>query len=136
MTARRVVVCAALLGGLSAGCGVEPPRVSGTVTFGGRPVPAGRVYFDPVAATNPGGVQGYGDIKDGAYDTADHGPSPGGVVVRVNGLGEPSAAYPGGRPLFVEFTEPFDVPAGPATKDVNVPASAAAKLPSRPAPPP
>ena len=54
------------------GCGgaVEsgPPRfrLSGKVTFDGKPVPAGTIYFEP--ATGPAGSA---QIKDGQYDTAN-----------------------------------------------------------------
>jgi hypothetical protein len=117
----------------AAGCGADggPPaaRVSGTVTFKGQPVPAGRVYFDPDAAKNPAGQQGYADIKDGRYDTAAAGkpPSAGAVMVRVEGFGPPVGDAPG-KLLFSGYEVRAELPAGDTARDIEVPASAGDKV--------
>ncbi|HBO43342.1 MAG TPA: hypothetical protein DD670_05295, partial [Planctomycetaceae bacterium] len=58
----------------SAGCGKTDssvPRVDlrGTVTWGGRPVPAGFVIFSPDASKHNSGPQGMAAIVNGKYDT-------------------------------------------------------------------
>ena len=120
---------------LVTGCGVGggAAGVSGAVRFNGQPVPVGRVYFDPVPGANAGGVQGYADIINGRYDTSAGGraPSPGPVTVRVDGFGPPAGGRNGPR-LFVTYEVRDELPAGAATKDIEVPASAAAKLPKNP----
>jgi hypothetical protein len=136
---RRAVTAAlaALAAGCAAGGGGEDASVSGTVTFKGQPVPRGRVTFSPDPAKNPGGQQGYADIAGGRYDTAAGGrpPSAGAVVVRVEGL-TPLAADGTGAPLFQTYEVPAELPAGRSHKDIEVPASAGAKLPKNAGPPP
>jgi len=86
--------------GLLAGCGGGGPkrhRVSGTVTFGGQPIPYGEVVFTPDAAKKNSGPQGKAPIKDGKFDTSfsdGMGAGSGPTVARVNGL-----TGPGGRTL-------------------------------------
>jgi hypothetical protein len=138
MAARRAGRLALLAAALAAGCGGGADRnhVSGTVTHAGRPVASGRIYFAPDAARGNDGPQGYAPIENGRYDTAKGGEgTPGGpVVVRIDGYDPPTPDYPHGRPLFVEYKVPADLPRGGATHDFDVPASAAMKLPgSRPA---
>src|SRR5688572_23157705 len=107
MTARWVGATAVLLGGLfTLGCGGDGEgsryQVSGTVKFAGEPVKTGRIYFDPDVTANKDAQQGYADIKDGEYDTDDGGKgvSGGKYVARIEGFGDPTTAYPTGKPLF------------------------------------
>lgn len=53
---------------LSCGCGSKPDMVpaSGTVTVEGKPLPAGRILFEPVGAS--AAVSAVGDIQDGAFE--------------------------------------------------------------------
>lgn len=118
---------------LALGCGGDTDgavRVSGKVTFKGKPVPHGRVYFDADQSKNPGGQQGYADIVDGTYDTAKGGkpPSVGSVTVRVEGL-NPPAADGAHSLLFVPHEFKTELPSGRTEKDIDVPASAADRLP-------
>jgi hypothetical protein len=128
----------ALLGGvLLCGCSSQSKgfAVSGTVTFKGQPVPAGRVYFDPDPATNPHSPQGFADIVDGQYDTARSGRgTPGGAfTVRIEGFdGRATAAFPYGQLLFDDYQEKVELPAEDTRKDFNVPATAARKGPPQP----
>jgi hypothetical protein len=140
-------VVPALLCGLLFGCGgSKTVRVSGKVTFQGKPVPSGKIYFIPDGSKGATGPTGYADIKNGEYDTSSSGGSgatPGPVIVAIEGL-DPSA--PPDKPkkgeevseeatvkvLFPRYEITFDVPAESTTKDIEVPADAA-KGPKGPA---
>ncbi|HJZ57850.1 MAG TPA: hypothetical protein VKE74_23020 [Gemmataceae bacterium] len=95
----------ALVLALAAGCGGGEKLydVSGTVTFDGQPVPAGRVYFDPDPTAGGSGPQGSAAIKDGKFDTAVEGRGVrggGGYVIRVAAHdGKVSNENPWGQPL-------------------------------------
>ena len=59
-------------------------RVSGVVTHNGKPIPKGLIFFDPQAD----GPQGFANIVNGKYDTAEQGQGVrgGAYNVRVNGF--------------------------------------------------
>lgn len=124
---------------LLAGCSAEPARteVSGAVTFDGKPLRRGRIYFDPDPAKGNTGVQGYAEVADGRYDTAKGGKGgvSGPVIVRIDGQGDPGSGYPEGVPLFNSYEFRVELPAaGAAAHDFNVPASARLKGPLGPPP--
>ncbi|UUO06582.1 hypothetical protein M4951_24970 [Blastopirellula sp. J2-11] len=48
-------------------------RISGTVTYHGKPVPAGAIFFEPDASQGNSGAPSYAQIKDGKFDTAADG---------------------------------------------------------------
>ena len=139
----KALACRALLAGvlpvlcccLAVGCGGEKTyRVSGKVTFKGKPLPAGRIIFVPDGAKGNKGSEGYADIKDGAYDTA----APGGkgavggpMNVRIEGwdpakkIEKPDkSALSSIPPLFPPYETTADLPKGESTKDFDVPADA------------
>jgi len=127
--ARTCVIALTLALGLGAGgCGPSgPPRfqVSGTVTFGGQPVPAGVIYFDPDVTKGHDGPQGYAQIKDGHYDTRQEGKpvTPGPHVVRIQGFdGKSANELPLGQPLFPQAQQNRDMPAADSTQDFSIPA--------------
>ena len=66
---------------------------------------SGRIYFAPDPARGNDGPQGYAPIENGRYYTAKGGePAAGGpVVVRIDGYYPPTADYPHGKPLFIEY---------------------------------
>jgi len=113
-----------------AGCGDSGTRynVSGKATFDGKPIPVGRIYFDPDPKTNPKGLQGTAEIKDGQYDTAKSrkGPSGGAVTVRIEGADgvRVDDEHPNGKPLFPSYKTTAELPKETTTKDFDVPASA------------
>jgi hypothetical protein len=126
-----------LVGGclLLAGCGKENTSVydvSGTVTFNGRPVPSGRIYFNPDFTRNNDGPQGFADIKHGTFDTRQGGRKviSGPVIARVEGFdgpeGNPRAV---GNPLFLPYEIKLDLPKEASVQALEVPASAAVGLP-------
>lgn len=125
---RATVGAAGLLAAaLALGCsesGPERNRVSGSVTFEGKPIPYGEVLITPDGQKRNTGAQGIAPIRDGKYDTsASGGKGYGGgpAVVRVTGLtGE------GGK-FLCEYEFQVDLPRGDATKDLDVPAQGAPK---------
>jgi hypothetical protein len=120
---------------LAFGCGGEKVyRVSGKVTFQGKPVPAGKVYFIPDGSKGNTGPTGFADIKDGQYDTGATGGrnAPAGpVLIAVEGL-DPAAAPDKKdkseeatvKALFPRYQIAADLPAEKSTKDIDVPADA------------
>jgi hypothetical protein len=124
-----------------AGCGDSGgsrQRVSGQVTFDGRPVPAGQIMFEPDTSAGNKGPMGSAEITNGQYDTqaAGIGTVGGPHLVRITGLeGKPTdnAAV---RPLFNTYETKVDLGQGPATKDFDVPAAAAEGLKFSDEPPP
>lgn len=116
----------AAAGLLIAGCGGSKLyEVSGRVTYDGRPLPAGVIYFDPDVTRQNDGPQGYALIKDGAYSTAaqgGRGVAGGPHVVRIEGFdGRPGAELPLGKPLFTDYQERRDLPRARSAQDFNVP---------------
>jgi hypothetical protein len=115
-----ILVLAAL-----AGCG-EPKlyQVSGHVTYHGRPLPAGVIYFDPDVMRGSDAPQGYAIIQDGAYNTAGVGGKGvlgGAYVARIEGFdGRPGVELPLGLPLFNNFTQELDLPRADAQQDFTV----------------
>jgi|SRR5947208_9421548 len=104
-----------------AGCTNEEKlhRVSGTVTFHGKPIPKGLIFFDPKAA----GPQGFANIVDGKYDTAQQGKGVrgGAYDVRVNGFdGKVANEAPFGAALFPEYTDTKDLPSADSTYDLDI----------------
>ncbi len=98
--------------------------LSGQVSFAGRPVPAGRISFEPDTAAGNAGPGGYGEIKGGRYATYRGMGTVGGPhVVIITGFdGIPAGELVDGRPLFPEFRTTADLPARQATVDFEVPA--------------
>ena len=125
---------------LMAGCGPgNNPRavnVSGTVTFNGKPVPLGVIYFDPDTSAGNDGVQGSANIRNGSYDTSQTGKgiTGGAYTVRIRGADAQSddPERPS-RPLFGEYSIKVEFPYETTTKDFEVPTSAAKNLKSVPA---
>lgn len=67
--------------------GVTRYRVTGRVTYDGKDLPAGIIYFEPDSARGNRGATGYAAIVDGRFDTAVKGKGAigGAMIVRVNG---------------------------------------------------
>jgi hypothetical protein len=97
--------------------------VTGTVTHGGAPLPAGVVWFDP-DPNHPGQPpQGYAYVKDGKFDTTDRGRGvkPGAYTVRVEGFdGKPGNELPLGKPLFTDFEEKREFAAAPGKIELDL----------------
>jgi hypothetical protein len=111
---------------IGCGGGDEPTRyrVSGAVTFAGKPVPHGEVLFTPDSGKGNSGAHGIATIQDGRYDTAGTrapGVAGGVMVVRVTALSDPSGK------LLAEHEFNVDLPKADTTYDIEIPASAAKK---------
>lgn len=118
---KSVVVASLVIVG-TLGCGPQEEklyRVSGTVTYGGKPVPKGTISFDPTTE----GPMGFASIVDGKYDTAEGGGIRGGKYnVRVGGFtGVPGPDLPFGQALFSEFNTTAELPAADSTYDLEIP---------------
>jgi len=120
-----------------AGCGGQrdAPRfdLSGTVTYDGKPVPAGYMVFAPDTAAGNSGPASQADIRDGKYGT---GPGLGTIggphIVSLFGfdgipyqLAEdvegPPMLNPMGKPLFETVTMKVDLPKESAVHDFAIP---------------
>ena len=117
---------------LFVGCGEAGNQVSGAVTFDGKPVPAGKVYFIPDESKGNSGAPGYANIVDGKYDTSaagGRGAPPGAVKIVVEG-NDPSAVPAGSspdvitKPLFAGYETTADIAEGETTHDIDVPLEA------------
>src|SRR5262245_4915561 len=124
MRIRTAVLAFLIVAG--AGCSSEERLydVSGTVTFEGKPIPAGIVYFDP-DPTQPGsGRQGVANIVDGKFTTADkgRGVAGGSYTLRVTGFdGKTANEAPLGRGLFPEYQVKKVIPAENTEMSIEVP---------------
>ena len=122
-------VCLTALALAAAGCGESKratTNVAGTVTFRGKPVPAGYINFMPdVSAGNSGEVKGF-PIVDGQYDTSkgtNPGIYPGAMVIQISGFdGKVVSLWPHGKQIFNSVEIKETVQGG--TKDIVVPESA------------
>lgn len=111
---------------LVAGCGGEEKlyQVSGTVTYDGKPIPKGLIFFDPDSMKGTTGTQGFANILDGKYDTAEKGKGVRGgtYAIRVNGFdGKEANEAPFGQPLFPEYTGSKELPKENSTYDLAIP---------------
>ncbi len=132
---RILLVLPAFVFALTAmGCGGDGGnRISGKITFQGKPVPAGKIYFIPDGSKGNSGATGYADIKDGSYDTSSgKGAVKGAVTVAIEGFdpsqaGEKEKGDTSGevtvKSLFARYETKLDV-TGSMTKDFDVPAEA------------
>jgi hypothetical protein len=111
---------------LLTGCGEAEEQlydVSGTVTHQGKPIPKGLIFFDPDGSKGTGGGQGFANILDGKYNTAEdgHGVRGGAYEVRVNGFdGKEANEAPFGQPLFPEYRTTKELPKENSTYDLDI----------------
>lgn len=118
------------------GCGgkqgpdVTRYRVSGSVNFDSKPVPAGMIVFEPDTQKGNKGPTGSAKIVNGKFDTASVTGTVGGPHnIRVEGYdGKTTPDLPFGKPIFVPHTQSIDLPKKDTTQDLSVPADAAKGL--------
>jgi len=116
-----------------AGCGggeVGPRRyeVSGTVSFGGAPVPYGSIQFQPDLSKGNSGPIGYATIVNGQYSTANGGkgmvPGPNLVIV-IGQKGPPQEVSNPDEPvhnsLFPQHTQAEEFKKENTTLNIDVP---------------
>ena len=110
-----------------AGCdGDSRKELSGTVTYDGKPLPAGVISFEPDATKGNDGPAGTAIVKDGQFRTAPgKGVLGGAYRVRIQGGDGVNAGElnPHGRPLpppTGEYRMDIDLPKG-GTLDLAIP---------------
>jgi hypothetical protein len=93
-------------------------RVSGSVTFDGKPIPKGYIRFSP----SDDGPMGFANVFDGKFDTAQGSGVRGGTyTVTVGGFdGKQVADAPFGNGLFPEYNTQTELPAEDSTYDLNI----------------
>jgi len=112
------------------GCGGGTPpmsQLSGTVTFKGKPIPAGNVMFTPDVSVAGGQIRMF-MVKDGLYDSSKD-PSPGlkagQYEVTIMGYdGKQITNFFQGKQIFNSVKEEMTVQQGASKKDFNVPDAA------------
>jgi hypothetical protein len=115
------------------GCGKSGPdriEITGTVTFKGKPVPAGNIVFDPDPKRGNDGPGAFAHIKQGRFDTRDAGKGPiaGVYQAHVTGMdGVPGPEMPQGHILFSQWTTDVEVDRSKTDFHFDVPVSAARK---------
>jgi len=114
---------------LSIGCsGPNGParyEVHGTVTFDGRPVPAGEIVFEPDATQGNSGPQTRASIHNGEYCTPKgKGSVPGPVLVQIRAYdGEPNPESQIGRELAPAYRTTLELPQENSKQNFDVPTS-------------
>lgn len=110
-----------------AGCTSKPPmaQLSGTVTFQGKPVPAGWISFTPEAGV---GTVRVCQIKDGVYDSSTEGETgifPGKNLVKIAGFdGKKIPMWGQGKQIFNPVDDVVEISAGTSTRDFVIPEAA------------
>ena len=110
-----------------AGCGKSgPPRyhVTGKLTYGGKPVPAGVIFFEPDFTKKNDGPSGFAHVKNGEYDTRVDGQPvvSGPHQVRIHAFdGKPGNELPMGQMIAPEFTTTVDFPEEDSVKNFDIP---------------
>jgi hypothetical protein len=107
----------------SSGCSNSSGRqnISGQVTYNGKPVPYGTVYFDPDSSKGNNGPQGVGEIRDGKYrNKPGFGPFVGPHNVRIIGSESERSDQ---RLPFGEYKTSVDIQPGQSKLDFDIPAN-------------
>lgn len=117
---------AAATAAATAGCGGEEKlyNVSGTVTYNGKPIPKGLIFFDPDSTKGGSGSQGFANILNGQYTTADKGRGVrgGAYNIRISGFdGKEANEAPFGQTLFPEYGVNKDLPKADSELNIDVP---------------
>jgi len=121
---------AAIVFAVGFGCKDNTPknyRVSGTVTYDGKPVKRGFVTFEPDFAQGNSGPGGGCEIHDGAYSTPTGKGVVGGAykvkIVAFDGIATTQSGEDlvDGKPLFPPFHTTLEFPRHDTTSDFDVP---------------
>lgn len=119
-----------------AGCGSDgPPRyhLSGKVTHGGSPIPAGSVMFTPDTSQGNSGPAVSLKIRQGAYDSTWEGIGHVGGPHRVTITaldGQKSDEFSEGMPMFPDYETQLDLPREKSTQDLEIPSEWKAQKPA------
>jgi prepilin-type N-terminal cleavage/methylation domain-containing protein/prepilin-type processing-associated H-X9-DG protein len=118
---------------LAIGCsgdGLNRHRVQGSVTFDGKPLETGAIFFEPTATVGTIAPTTYLAVRNGKYDAGEEGPIAGTYRVRVGGWDESRQTIDDeGRStptqLFDDYVFEVEIPPPNNTLDVEVPVSQA-----------
>ncbi|MCA9068003.1 MAG: hypothetical protein KDA84_03735 [Planctomycetaceae bacterium] len=120
-------VCGMVLGCGSPNDGPKRYHISGKVTYDGKPIPKGKIYFEPDDSKGNSGPQAGADIVDGEYETANGKGVVGGPhLVKITGTdgvetqveGE---VLPDGKTLFPPYETTFNFPKEDGEHSFKVP---------------
>ena len=122
------ILCLVLAG--CGGDGLERHRIRGTVTFEGKPVEFGAIFFEPTASVGKIAPTVYLAVRDGKYDAGSKGPIAGKYRVVVGGMDKSRGRVDDDGithtpQLFNDHVFEVDMPPPNNTLDVEVPASRA-----------
>jgi hypothetical protein len=124
----------ALVGLALAGCGrgdgLNRYRVRGTVTFEGKPVEYGAIFFEPTESVGKIAPTVYLPVRDGKYDSGSEGPIAGKYRVVVGGMDKSkervdSDGITQTPQLFQDYVFEVEIPPPNNTLNVDVPGSQA-----------
>jgi len=120
----------ALLVAALAGCGQQGSsglyEISGSVTFAGKPVPAGRIVFEPDEAHGKTGMVSIADIANGSYRTRPQRGFGGGPCrVTIYGTDGTMPTEETDTSLFRPWQTMIDLPREACRRDFDVPADTA-----------
>ncbi|WP_425396480.1 hypothetical protein [Aeoliella sp.] len=123
-----VLACVLTAGGCTSSDS-DRQQLTGEVTFDGRAVPSGVIFFDPDASKGHDGRQGVAKIVDGKFDTRSSGKgvSGGHYIARITGFDSQPGAAPS-TPLFHEYRVEVEITPESAEMKFDVPAGAAADV--------
>jgi len=112
------------------GDGLDRYPVSGTVTFDGKPVEFGAIFFEPTMSAGPIAPTVYLPVRDGKYDARDKGPVKGKYNVTVGGMDQSrntvdSDGITVTPQLFPDYKFEVDIPPPDNRLDIEVPKSRA-----------
>ena len=110
------------------GCSGEPKRfrVSGTLTYQGKPVSAGQILFEPDVEKGNQGPGGVAEVRDGNYHTLDDMGVVGGPHIARFSLGDgvnPNTMFRFGKPIPLppDCAVKLDLPREDSRYDLAVP---------------
>ncbi|NCA11457.1 hypothetical protein EBR56_06565 [bacterium] len=112
---------------MAVGCGRPGPadlfEVKGRATFAGRPIPAGRIVFEPDLARGAAGMVSIADILAGTYRTRPgRGFGGGPCKATVYGSDGTMPTEENDTALFHPWQTTLDLPRADCTHDFDVPA--------------
>jgi hypothetical protein len=124
-------VSAALL--VAGGCGektLDRIRISGTVTYEGKPVEFGAIFFEPTESVGKIAPTVYLPVRGGKYDSEDNGPIKGKYRVTVGGMDKSKETkdddgITNTPQLFPDYKFEVEIPPPDNKLDVEVPVAKA-----------
>ena len=117
-----ITACLLVAGGCTGKSELELYSLSGTVTFRYKPVPGGRIVFEPIVARGNSGPGSIAEIKDGKFSTRPGKGTVGGphqVTIFGDDGGMPTELRD--NALFAPYRTEVDLPFEDAQHDFNVP---------------